>query len=425
MSIKQIFKVKKYSLRNVIVSFAIVGAVSLVIGPVTNADTQGYYKIIADGQEFGVYNTRQEAVDVVAQARKQAAEKSDSLVRTEFDYDIVSVAAKTKKNNKDCTNKLCDKILEDKIEEKISASVLKVDGYSVTLQDETQVVNLLNQLVNQYDISDEFTVTLMENLNSEQNVKKAYAVPLTENITGSVQNVSFGQDIYVTSVYTVPSEIKTVDEAFNEIIAGNEINIYTTQLQQYSEEYYLDTEYIQMDSWYNSQKEVIQEAQSGVHDVTANVTYMNGVESVREIVSDNVISQPVAKVVKIGTKEAPTFIKPIRGGSFSSAFGSRWGRRHEGIDWSCSIGTSVFASSGGTISYAGWQNGYGNVIIINHGDGLRTKYAHLNSISVSSGDKVSQGDVIGKSGNTGRSTGPHLHFEILLDGEPVNPMNYL
>ena len=75
--------------------------------------------------------------------------------------------------------------------------------------------------------------------------------------------------------------------------------------------------------------------------------------------------------------------------------------------------------------YAGWQNGYGNTIIISHGDGLKTRYAHLSSFLVSIGQSVEQGTTIGKSGNTGNSTGPHLHFEILLDGEPVNPLNYL
>ena len=220
-------------------------------------------------------------------------------------------------------------------------------------------------------------------------------------------------------------EIMSVDDAVAQILQENRIGIYVTRKEQYTEEYTLDTQYIEEYDWYASEKEVVQEGSVGIHDVTALVTYINGTETGREITSDTVVSEPVAKIVKVGTKEKPAFIKPLNGGSFSSGFGSRWGRAHEGVDWSCSVGTTVFASCKGTVVYAGWQNGYGNTIIISHGDGLKTRYAHLSSILVSNGQSVEQGTTIGKSGNTGNSTGPHLHFEILLDGEPVNPLNYL
>ena len=103
----------------------------------------------------------------------------------------------------------------------------------------------------------------------------------------------------------------------------------------------------------------------------------------------------------------------------------RWGRMHKGVDWACPIGTAVMASCGGTVVQAGWSSGYGNCITIRHPDGKQTRYGHLSKILVSSGQKVTQGQKIALSGNTGRSTGPHVHFEIIINGSQVNPLPYL
>jgi murein DD-endopeptidase MepM/ murein hydrolase activator NlpD len=112
----------------------------------------------------------------------------------------------------------------------------------------------------------------------------------------------------------------------------------------------------------------------------------------------------------------------------SSEFGMRWGRQHKGIDLS-GVGSSdlrIYAAARGTVTFAGWNaGGYGNLVIINHGAGLATRYAHLASISVRAGDVVNAGNPIGICGTTGNSTGVHLHFEVLAGGVQVNPRPYL
>jgi murein DD-endopeptidase MepM/ murein hydrolase activator NlpD len=125
--------------------------------------------------------------------------------------------------------------------------------------------------------------------------------------------------------------------------------------------------------------------------------------------------------VKQGTGR---FVYPMNG-TFTSPFGMRWGRLHAGIDIAAPIGTPIRAADGGRVAIAGVVSGYGNYTCIQHGNGLSTCYGHQSSIGVSVGQTVKKGQVIGLCGNTGHSTGPHLHFEVRINGNPVNPMSYL
>ncbi|GAV22135.1 M23 family metallopeptidase [Carboxydothermus pertinax] len=122
--------------------------------------------------------------------------------------------------------------------------------------------------------------------------------------------------------------------------------------------------------------------------------------------------------------EAERFIWPARGG-INSPFGERWGRMHEGIDIDGSTGDPVRASREGVVTFAGWEDGYGKLIVLDHVGPYKTKYGHLSKILVRVGQRVEAGEVIGLIGSTGRSTGSHLHFEILINGNPVNPLRYL
>jgi murein DD-endopeptidase MepM/ murein hydrolase activator NlpD len=112
-------------------------------------------------------------------------------------------------------------------------------------------------------------------------------------------------------------------------------------------------------------------------------------------------------------------------GSISSPFGMRWGRLHAGVDIPLPEGTPLRAADSGTVAIAGWTGGYGNYTCIQHSGSLSTCYGHQSSIGVSVGQQVSQGQVIGHSGNTGNSTGPHVHFEVRINGTPVDPLGYL
>lgn len=126
----------------------------------------------------------------------------------------------------------------------------------------------------------------------------------------------------------------------------------------------------------------------------------------------------------VGPASSAGFVWPAAG-TLTSHFGWRWGRAHEGIDVANGIGTPIVAAASGTVIIAGWQGGYGNMVVVSHGNGISTGYAHLSSIGVGVGQTVGQGSVIGGMGSTGNSTGSHLHFEVRVNGGAVNPLGYL
>lgn len=210
-----------------------------------------------------------------------------------------------------------------------------------------------------------------------------------------------------------------------ELSVGRQEEIY------YEEDYDAPIEYIYNDEWYTTDTVVRQQPSAGHRKVAAVVTYRNNSVVDTEILKEEVTIAPVPKIVEKGTRIPPTYIKPISGGRLSSNFGRRSAPTrgastyHRGVDWATPVGTAVVASSAGTVVRAGWGSGYGYVVYINHQDGRQTRYGHLSKVLVKVGQTVSQGDKIALSGNTGRSTGPHLHFEILIGGSQVNPLQYL
>ncbi|MEP5155421.1 M23 family metallopeptidase [Planktotalea sp.] len=128
---------------------------------------------------------------------------------------------------------------------------------------------------------------------------------------------------------------------------------------------------------------------------------------------------------RIAAQKAP-FATPVKNSfRFTSGFGRRWGRMHNGTDFAAAHGTPIYATADGVVIHAGWQSGYGKLVKIQHQFGIETRYAHQSRIRVKVGQRVSRGQRIGDMGNTGRSTGTHLHYEVRVGGKPVNPMIYI
>ncbi len=168
---------------------------------------------------------------------------------------------------------------------------------------------------------------------------------------------------------------------------------------------------------------------AGVKTTTSDVERVAGFEQSRTVISETYNQAPENAIVRRGTAEGPGVIWPLKG-VLTSPFGVRvWGNGlsefHRGIDIAAPTGTSVRAAKSGIVTYAGEMGSYGNVVFIDHGNGFSTRYAHLSAINCKVGDNIKMGDVLGLVGSTGNSTGPHLHFETLINNIPKNPMNFL
>nr|WP_285852504.1 peptidoglycan DD-metalloendopeptidase family protein [Paenibacillus lactis] len=185
-------------------------------------------------------------------------------------------------------------------------------------------------------------------------------------------------------------------------------------------------------------RKVVRPGRDGVKTVSYVVTKENGRVVSKLWTGQEVVQEALPEVVYKGTKverkaaapkvskktsSSKQFAWPVSGARITSSFGHRWGRSHEGID--VVGGSTIMAAASGRVVFSGQQSGYGNVVIVDHGNGYRTLYGHMSRISVSNGQSISQGQKLGVMGNTGRSTGTHLHFEIQKNGVAQNPMKYL
>lgn len=174
------------------------------------------------------------------------------------------------------------------------------------------------------------------------------------------------------------------------------------------------------------------EGQNGSATVTDRVCYIDGVEVFRKQLNYEIVAEPVDKVITVGTKE-PTVMDaggltwPIDGSAFY-IITAYWGdgRNHRAIDIACDQGTAILAAQSGIVEEVVYNHStYGHYLTINHGGGVKTRYAHCSAINAVVGQNIAPGEVVAAVGSTGRSTGPHLHFEYILNGERVNPAPFL
>lgn len=274
----------------------------------------------------------------------------------------------------------------------------------------------------------------IEEVTKEQELKTIYKVVAGDTLTEIAIKVNIPMDQIIAMNDSLEDE-NTVLHIGDELVITvpePELSITWQEENFYEESYDADVIYIDNDSWYTNHTEVRRQPSSGFRRIVAISSYENEVLIDRKIVKEEIVWEAVAKVVERGTKTPPTYIKPLNGGIKTSGFGYRnvsyikgATNNHKGVDWATPVGTSIYASCGGTVAKAGWGGGYGYVIYINHEDGSQTRYAHLSKILVKVGQKVKQGERIALSGNTGVTSGPHVHFEILFNNKQVNPLDYV
>ena len=292
-------------------------------------------------------------------------------------------------------------------------------------------VEVVESYLQEYDLTP--LSTAIEEVTKEQEKEQIYEVVAGDTLSQIAEKNELPLADLIAMNETIENEnsvIRVGDELIV-TVPEPELSVERTEQMYYEEDYEADIIYVENDDWYTNQTQTLQEPSAGHRKVVADVSYRNNEEVSREILKEEITYAAVPKIVERGTKIPPTYIKPISGGRLSSGFGRRKAPTrgassyHKGIDWATPVGTAVMASSGGTVAKAGWGSGYGYVVYINHADGRQTRYGHLSKVLVKQGQTVTQGQKIALSGNTGVSTGPHVHFEILIGGAQVNPFDYL
>jgi len=305
---------------------------------------------------------------------------------------------------------------------------ITVDGNEVALVESQEAAEeVLTQVIEEYENGDS---TVLD-------------VEVVEETAVEKMDIESGDD---------PPEIMTADEAVDEILSGDDgesyVTVVTTEEVTEEETIAFEEKYKPDSELYVGQQQVETEGQEGTKEVTKKVVKENGEAVDEEIIDEEIVEEPQQQVVLTGTKqyagtgdgtaeyaedgvscdenvEYGILNTPVQGFYISSGFGQRWGRLHSGIDMALAEGNPIYAADAGTVYYAGYCGSYGNLVKIDHGNGMQTYYAHCSKLLVSEGQNVERGEKIALVGSTGNSTGPHLHFEVIINGSCVDPVDFL
>lgn len=291
------------------------------------------------------------------------------------------------------------------------------------------------EIVNAFLSDDQLSTVdqAITDITAQQEKNTVYEVQAGDTLSGISMKTDIPMEKIIALNEAIEDEHSTIRVGQEILVTNPEppLSINRVEQEYVEEDYDAEVQYVDNDEWYTTDKVTIQQPSAGHRNIVAQVYYHNDKMVSKEVIKEEVVLEAVPKIVERGTKTPPTYIKPISGGRMSSTFGRRnaptkgASSNHQGIDWAIAKGSSVVASSGGVVTRAGWAKGYGYVVFIKHADGKETRYGHLSKVLVSAGQSVKQGERIALSGNSGVSTGPHLHFELRVNGVAVNPLKYI
>ena len=440
------------------------------------------------GENVGVVAHESDADELLAKARRALAVRNNNLVLLEpMDYEIKGQCEifSTVNSDREIIRNMTEVMQKHERGVRRTAYTMKVRGITINMATASDIRTLLEKIIEKYDVNDSYEVVMEKDENRDLNVLNAFirlkedqdeAVAMAsgsgnalenadkaiaeaydlgfEDYSLGIQDLDLSDNIEIVESSVSSDEISSVEQALAlltedqaviqtyEVQPGDTLSAISLKLnipmetiaemnkdymengvnstihvgqsliitvpepelavewvnrEHYSETFEADVEYVDNDEWFTNQTQVLQQPVAGYRELIADVHYSNDDEVSREIVKQDVLMEAVPKIVERG----------------------------KGIDIATPTGSSVYASSGGVVTSAGWNGGYGYAVVIRHPDGHSTRYGHLSKILVSVGQSVSQGQTIARSGSTGVSTGPHLHFEIIENGVQVDPLPFL
>lgn len=441
---------KKLAAVGIILALVITGAYGTYIY------NQGYgYVLVVDGQEIGFVVEDDSPVleSFLAQVKEEAAIYYETDVVMNEKVEII-------RDRRPGEHMAAGKV-QDELQQNLSFSVygysLKIDGLeTVVLASEkdfdavmaiikdTFVDNgnaILQDFIIHEDLDLEKILVAPDVFSSVEdtanlllqgtNQRKTYLVSRGDSLYSIARN----QNVSLTELQDanpqVEGDLIRPGDELNLMMMVPLVNVSVVEEETVLENIPYETRYVNDNSRYTTYSRVTQEGSRGQKEVTYQITTENGREVDRQVLHVEILKEPVTKVVERGTIRPPFtstgrfgWPLPTGVGTLTSPFGWRGGSMHYGIDIAASVGTAIRAAESGTVTTSGYRGSYGNLVIINHSNGYSTYYAHNSRNLVSAGQRVSKGETIALVGSTGNSTGPHVHFEIRRNGNPINPMNF-
>ena len=415
------------------------------------------YAVIVDGHEVGVVADQ----SVVDQAIRTVETQGTELLGYQYqvdgsiDYDFTLTLKTDLNGEQEIRNYFYGQLNE--VSDQLRAYQVSVDGRVIgVVKDEKALTSMLDGIKAEYvteattasgfveDLSVE-PVYAVDNLMPVSDVEEALKANTTGETTYTVvkgdtyNGIAYANDMSLSDLMALNPEAD-----INRLMVGDVLNVkeiiptlsvQTTEHVVYTQAIECPVETVNDDSMYKGDSKILTQGEEGEARVEADVVYINGYERDRSVTDTTTLREPTTTVKAVGTKEKPKtaskgyFIWPTSSRRINSHFGGRnlWGRYdyHSGLDIHASYGEGIKAADGGTVTFAGWQGSYGNLVIITHDNGIKTYYAHNSSLVVSVGQKVYQGQVVARAGSTGNSSGVHCHFEVRVNNTAVNPLSYL
>jgi len=429
----------------IVVGLVVILVLSLIW---TNGIRTPAYSVIVDGEETFVVKEKDDVEKTLSSIQKQQ-EKQNKLkleLSNTIDYQRTFASRDDILSGKDLEN-----AIRQTFNFKTLAAGLMVDGKAIAyLETESQAKELLERLKKENTIIDEGEKLL--------SVAFAEKVTIQEECVGASQIMSLEDAYQLITIGTDKPQIYTVKEGDNLWLIARRNDMYVDDIMRAN---HLQSEnlkpgdelilvksqpFINVVAQVEGEKvetipfqtkteidknasgvRIKQDGRNGEKKVVYVATKVNGLLDEQEVKEETILKEAVDRILVKGN--AVTVASRGGGGALDwptyGPISKYYGRGHTGLDIAARSGSAIRAADSGTVTFTGWQGGYGNFIIVNHGNGMITRYAHCSSINVSKGQQVTRGQTIGAVGSTGRSTGPHLHFEVLSGGSFQNPLGYL
>lgn len=451
-----VLKLKNVSFRTslVVLIIVVVSGLLLTAYKINELNTRAF-AVYLGNNEVGIVREKEEVSQLVDKIQKELSDKYNihCIINKKLSFKDINA-----KDDDISTAKELTENIKSRLTFLVSGYALLIDGEEVgVLKKKEDVEEVINKFKGSFNKTNDENSEIKEIYILEELDIVKREVPLSK-IKGPkevLELIETGSEEIKTHIVEAGESIWTIANLYemgvDEIMEANPdldpekvypddkiylkvpkslLTVETIEELNYLEDIDYEVKFEEDNSMYKTQKKVKTKGVQGKNEVIAKVVKHNGNIVSKEVIKEKVVEKPVNEIIVKGTREKPTtvatgtFLFPARGG-ISSGYGSRGGRMHKGIDISASVGTPIAAADGGTVTYVGYNGGYGNLVIINHSNGYVTKYAHCSKTYVNTGQRVHKGETIAAVGATGNASGAHLHFEVLKNGRHVNPSAYL